>query len=190
MWIFGLTVILVGIRKIFECIFLIYKVDTNTCSWPVKGMNLVRELEKDLKVANVICMVSIEFCFIRGTSSGLGMTSFIFFQWFLWMLIHLCRYCFFPHKTFLPTKVLLFGYFYYSFATAATIDFLAQLWFYLLLFLHFAEWTTTYNLINQWGIQGPHCKYQFQEEASSSGIYLSVDTLASDYSSHSLFFNS
>ncbi|KAH9700281.1 syndetin [Citrus sinensis] len=30
--------------------------DTNTCSWPVKGMNLVRELEKDLKVANVICM--------------------------------------------------------------------------------------------------------------------------------------
>lgn len=26
---------------------------------PVKGMKLVRELEKDLKVANVICMVSI-----------------------------------------------------------------------------------------------------------------------------------
>jgi len=29
----------------------------------VKGMNLVREVEKDLKVANVICMVSIPVVF-------------------------------------------------------------------------------------------------------------------------------
>lgn len=29
--------------------------DTNF--WPVKGMQLVMELEQDLKVANVICMV-------------------------------------------------------------------------------------------------------------------------------------
>jgi hypothetical protein len=30
----------------------------------VKGMNLVREVEKDLKVANVICMVSICFPYV------------------------------------------------------------------------------------------------------------------------------
>lgn len=32
-------------------------VNTNIHFWLVKGMNLVRELEKDLKVANVICKV-------------------------------------------------------------------------------------------------------------------------------------
>lgn len=32
--------------------------NTNIHFWPVKGMNLVRELEKDLKIANVICKVN------------------------------------------------------------------------------------------------------------------------------------
>lgn len=34
-------------------------VQSNFCFWTVKGMDLVRELEKDLKVATVICMVRI-----------------------------------------------------------------------------------------------------------------------------------
>lgn len=37
----------------------VLKQGAETYFWPVKGMNLVRELEKDLRIANVICMVSI-----------------------------------------------------------------------------------------------------------------------------------
>lgn len=39
--------------------FLIVSFLNVTCFWAVKGMQLVKELEKDLKVANVICMVRI-----------------------------------------------------------------------------------------------------------------------------------
>ncbi|RDX80237.1 Syndetin, partial [Mucuna pruriens] len=52
---------LVQLDKVAEC--LSYHVmehhevmGADTYFWPVKGMNLVRELEKDLRIANVICM--------------------------------------------------------------------------------------------------------------------------------------
>ncbi|CBI17116.3 unnamed protein product, partial [Vitis vinifera] len=49
-------------KQILACIihqdlsFLIVSFLNVTCFWAVKGMQLVKELEKDLKVANVICM--------------------------------------------------------------------------------------------------------------------------------------
>lgn len=50
-------------------------VNTNIRFWLVKGMNLVRELEKDLKIANVICKVR-NYC--KFTKSQ-AMVSFSFF---------------------------------------------------------------------------------------------------------------
>ncbi|KAK4856877.1 hypothetical protein QYF36_022249 [Acer negundo] len=40
----------------WNCNCGVFEWDINTSSWPVKGMNLFRKLEKDLKVANVIYM--------------------------------------------------------------------------------------------------------------------------------------
>lgn len=68
----------------------------NTSLWPVKGMHLVRELEKDLKVANVICMVSGWFCGTKMCIPALSkytsnlVTSFILLkglEFEVWLLI-------------------------------------------------------------------------------------------------------
>ena len=44
--------------------------NTNIHFWLVKGMNLVRELEKDLKIANVICKVRNYSKFTKSQSNG------------------------------------------------------------------------------------------------------------------------
>ena len=57
-------------------------VNTNIHFWLVKGMNLVRELEKDLKIANVICKVRNYCEFLQKPSNG-----FIFFFFFCMLLV-------------------------------------------------------------------------------------------------------
>lgn len=139
-----------------KCNNVIWECDMNTCFWPVKGMNLVRELEKDLKVANVICMVSIfmVYCFIiEPHIDKKWPLPFTYIQEHVEFLIHSC------------------------FQTTSTIYLVNRLVLFIVIFV-FVEWKTPYKLIDHWSFKGSHCKCQFKKKANPSGIFLYSKTLS------------